>query len=66
MPSLIRATRDESGSTAVKFIIEEIMEKIPKFSALILNTFDTLESDVLQQNAAKFPVVNYTIYIALC
>uniref|UniRef100_M1D1B7 UDP-glucose:glucosyltransferase n=1 Tax=Solanum tuberosum TaxID=4113 RepID=M1D1B7_SOLTU len=61
MPSLIRATPDESSYTAVKFIIEEIVEKIPKFSALILNTFDTLESDVLQQIATKFPVVKYTI-----
>ncbi|KAG5612662.1 hypothetical protein H5410_023943 [Solanum commersonii] len=42
MPSLIRATLDESSYTAVKFIIEEIVEKILKFSALILNTFDTL------------------------
>ncbi|KAK6792461.1 hypothetical protein RDI58_011542 [Solanum bulbocastanum] len=61
LPSFIRATVDEPSYIIIKYIVEEILDKIPKFSALILNTFDMLESDVLQQMATKFPVVNYTI-----
>ncbi|XP_049386796.1 7-deoxyloganetin glucosyltransferase-like [Solanum stenotomum] len=60
LPSFIRATVDEPSYIIIKYIVEEIMDKISKFSALILNTFDMLES-VLQQIATKFPVVNYTI-----
>ncbi|KAM3342497.1 7-deoxyloganetin glucosyltransferase [Capsicum galapagoense] len=60
LPSFIRATVDEPSYIIMKFITEEIVDKIPKFSALILNTFDTLESDVLQQISTLFPEV-YTI-----
>ncbi|KAL3340102.1 hypothetical protein AABB24_028624 [Solanum stoloniferum] len=61
LPSFIRASVDEPSYIIIKYIVEEILDKIPKFSALILNTFVMLESDVLQQMATKFPVVNYTI-----
>ncbi|MCD9638444.1 hypothetical protein HAX54_022440 [Datura stramonium] len=61
LPSFIRATVDEPNYIVIKFIMEEIVDKIPKFSALILNTYDTLESDVLQQISTKFSAVNYTI-----
>ncbi|KAM3237816.1 hypothetical protein P3S67_012238 [Capsicum chacoense] len=61
LPGFIRATVDEPSYIVIKYIMEEILDKIPKFSALILNTFDMLESDILQQIATKFPTVNYTI-----
>ncbi|XP_055833835.1 7-deoxyloganetin glucosyltransferase-like isoform X2 [Solanum dulcamara] len=61
LPSFIRARVDEPSYIMMKYVMEEIVDKIPKFSALILNTFDMLENDVLQQMATKFPVVNYPI-----
>ncbi|XP_049377904.1 7-deoxyloganetin glucosyltransferase-like [Solanum stenotomum] len=61
LPSMIRARVNDPNYIIIKFVTEEIMDKIPKFSALILNTFDILESDILQQIATKFPPVNYTI-----
>ncbi|KAK4730178.1 hypothetical protein R3W88_023166 [Solanum pinnatisectum] len=57
LPSMIRARVDDPSYIIIKFVMEEIMDKIPKFSALILNTFDLLESDILQQIATKFPPV---------
>lgn len=61
LPSFFRARVDESSYIMMKYVMEEVLDKIPKFSAMILNTFDTLESDVLRQLAAKFPAHNYTI-----
>ncbi|KAK4722435.1 hypothetical protein R3W88_012668 [Solanum pinnatisectum] len=61
LPSFIRAKVDEPNYIVLKFIVEEIVDEIHKFSALILNTFDTLESDVMKQIATKFPAVSYTI-----
>ncbi|KAH0648079.1 hypothetical protein KY285_033327 [Solanum tuberosum] len=43
LPSMIRARVDDPNYIIIKFVMEEIMDKIPKFSALILNTFDTLD-----------------------
>ncbi|XP_049349585.1 7-deoxyloganetin glucosyltransferase-like [Solanum verrucosum] len=61
LPSFIRAKVNEPNYIVLKFIVEEIMDKIHKFSALLLNTFDTLESDVMKQIATKHPAVSYTI-----
>ncbi|XP_060198908.1 7-deoxyloganetin glucosyltransferase-like [Lycium barbarum] len=60
LPSFIRSRVDEPSYIVMKYIVEEIVDKIPKFSALIFNTIDTLESNVLQQISTKFPAV-YTI-----
>ncbi|KAL3371560.1 hypothetical protein AABB24_008208, partial [Solanum stoloniferum] len=60
LPSFIRAKVNEPNYIVLKFIVEE-MDKIHKFSALLLNTFDTLESDVMKQIATKHPAVSYTI-----
>ncbi|KAH0680171.1 hypothetical protein KY285_021199 [Solanum tuberosum] len=61
LPSFIRDKVNEPNYIVLKFIVEEIMDKIHKFSALLLNTFDTLESDVMKQIATKLPAVSYTI-----
>ncbi|XP_070056180.1 7-deoxyloganetin glucosyltransferase-like [Nicotiana tomentosiformis] len=60
LPSFIRATVDEPSYMVIKFIMEEILDKIPKASALILNTFDALEIDVLKPISTMFPAV-YTL-----
>ncbi|CAN4092453.1 unnamed protein product [Withania somnifera] len=57
LPSFVRARVDEQSYIILKFILEEILHKIPKFSALILNTFDMLEGDVMKQMPTLFPPI---------
>nr|BCB59284.1 UDP-glycosyltransferase [Petunia x hybrida] len=62
LPTFIRSTgTDESDPIYMvkKFAIQEV-ERIPKASALILNTFDSLENHVVQSLSAMFPAV-YTL-----
>nr|GLL37225.1 7-deoxyloganetin glucosyltransferase-like [Ipomoea trifida] len=42
-----------------KFIIQEV-ERLPQASAMILNTFDMLETDAIEELRSKFPAV-YTV-----
>ncbi|MCD9638445.1 hypothetical protein HAX54_022441 [Datura stramonium] len=60
LPSFITTTVDEPSYIVIKYVMEEILDKILKFSALILNTFDTLEGDVMKQISTLYPAI-YTI-----
>ncbi|EEF36543.1 UDP-glucuronosyltransferase, putative [Ricinus communis] len=55
LPSFIRTT--DSNGIMLNFVPNEI-SKIPRASALILNTFDSLEQDALQALSSIFSSVN--------
>nr|GMD94015.1 7-deoxyloganetin glucosyltransferase-like [Ipomoea batatas] len=61
LPSFIRNTghHDDPNYIMFKFIIQEV-ERLPQASAMILNTFDMLETDAIEALRSKFPAV-YTV-----
>ncbi|KAL3834362.1 hypothetical protein ACJIZ3_009098 [Penstemon smallii] len=58
LPAFIRTT--DPDDIMLNFVIQEI-NSIPKATALVINTFDALEHDVLQALSAMFTTPIYTI-----